>query len=195
MRNVKSILSKASVTMVLIAAFSIACIGEGLSSREFRELFEEGLSDCYRYRNPYGCISDAVDDNPFQGDSNSVPFLVDVLNNGPIWLSERKYSCHLARCYATVCLGATRDPSALTPLIGELRKVDEPENVADVAAIALGLLGDTRAVDPLIAALQDDRLRQASATALGKIGDVRASAKGTQGSTQKCDAGRVASRP
>ena len=195
MFDVKSAVGKSFVINILLTIFSIACIAQDLSECRFRELFEEGLKKCYRYRNPYGGISDAVDDNPFQGDSNSVPFLVDVLNNGPIWLSERKYSCHLARCYATVCLGATRDPSALTPLIGELRKVDEPENVADVAAIALGLLGDTRAVDPLIAALQDDRLRQASATALGKIGDVRASAKGTQGSTQKCDAGRVASRP
>ena len=44
------------------------------------------------------------------------------------------------------------------------------------AAEALGQLGDKRAVEPLIAALQDDveNVRQAAAEALGQLGDERA---------------------
>jgi HEAT repeat protein len=44
------------------------------------------------------------------------------------------------------------------------------------AAIALGIIGDTRAVEPLISALSDsdNHVRLAAAEALGKIGDVRA---------------------
>jgi len=44
------------------------------------------------------------------------------------------------------------------------------------AAAALGRLADARAVDPLIAALQDDdwRVREKAAWALGRIGDPRA---------------------
>jgi hypothetical protein len=50
------------------------------------------------------------------------------------------------------------------------------EKVRFLAAIALGKIGDTRAVGPLIAALQapSDSERRFSAAALGKIGDPEA---------------------
>jgi HEAT repeat protein len=50
------------------------------------------------------------------------------------------------------------------------------EYVRKAAAEALGKIGDTRAVEPLIAALKtrDSDVRQAAAEALGKIGDARA---------------------
>lgn len=48
--------------------------------------------------------------------------------------------------------------------------------VRSEAAHALGEIGDARAVDPLIDALQDEdrRVRERAARALGKIGDARA---------------------
>lgn len=42
------------------------------------------------------------------------------------------------------------------------------------AAIALGEIGNARAVDPLLASLEDTEVRFAAATALGEIGDARA---------------------
>jgi HEAT repeat protein len=42
------------------------------------------------------------------------------------------------------------------------------------AAAALGEIGDARAVEPLVAALQDRTLREVAARALGQIGDARA---------------------
>jgi HEAT repeat protein len=62
------------------------------------------------------------------------------------------------------------------PLVEALR--DEDARVRSYAACALGEIGDPRAVDPLIYALQDEDeesdVRSGAARALGEIGDPRA---------------------
>jgi len=114
-------------------------------------------------------------DNP-----DAVPFLIDVLQNGPTWSDERLTTGvypHMTRCLAALCLGATRDSRALGPLIEALRTVDPNEKreyVSSYAATGLGLLGDPGAVDVLIDALQDKRVKLACANALGRIGDMKA---------------------
>jgi HEAT repeat protein len=51
----------------------------------------------------------------------------------------------------------------------------DDHNIRLAAATALGRIGDSRAVDPLVSALEDQpRVREVAAMALGEIGDHRA---------------------
>jgi len=63
---------------------------------------------------------------------------------------------------------------AVAPLLGCLK--DEDSSRRQGAALALGELGDKRAVDPLIACLQDDSVdvKKNAAKSLGELGDKRA---------------------
>jgi len=61
---------------------------------------------------------------------------------------------------------------AVGPLIVALNNKDP--KIRNGVAKALGLLGDARAVEPLIAALGDINVRRAAAVALGQLGDARA---------------------
>ncbi|MBI5417869.1 HEAT repeat domain-containing protein [Candidatus Poribacteria bacterium] len=72
-------------------------------------------------------------------------------------------------------LNDLRDPRIIEPMIKEL-KISDNEVPRKWAAQALGTLGDTTAVIPLIDALNDSsfHVRYKSADALGKIGDKRA---------------------
>ena len=79
---------------------------------------------------------------------------------------------------ANIAARTSIDPviaKAAAPLIGALTE-DDQWSVRKHAAIALGKMGDTAAVGPLIAALDDTTLavRAAAAIALGQIGDARA---------------------
>lgn len=76
------------------------------------------------------------------------------------------------RAEAALALGRSPDTRRLVePLIAALQ--DEDWGVREAAASSLGRIGDTRAVAPLIKALQDAG-SSAAAKALGQIGDVRA---------------------
>jgi len=102
-----------------------------------------------------------------------VGFLIDALKHEDLWV----------RYFAAEYLGERAnwrevDPlilSAVDPLI-EALKHDHYWGVRVQSAIALGKIGDTRAVDPLIEALKDKKIgvRFGSSCALGKIGDTRA---------------------
>ena len=181
MFDVKSAVGKSFVINILLTIFSIACIAQDLSECRFRELFEEGLKKCYRYRNPYGGIGLKSVPQALQ-DPNVGPFLAEVLRKGCTWLPRDKYSRHFDRCYAAVCLGTTRDSRALAPLIDALRDVDEKEKckfreyLSAYAARGLALLKDPNAFDALLEALEDKRppVKRASAHALANIGDIRA---------------------
>jgi len=109
--------------------------------------------------------------------SEAIPFLAYVLKNGPFWLPKKEH--HLAKCYAAICLGMTKDSAALEPLVEALKTTDENETreyVAMYAAAAVRLLGDPNAVQPLIEALHDERvtIRDAAMWSLGRLGDLRA---------------------
>jgi len=130
--------------------------------------------------------------------STAIPALVETLRDR----HEDEGSVKLA---AAAALARLRDPSAVALLVGQLSEAEEQSsrNVAEAlvafgeAAIApllelladsgrptgrlwaariLGRIGDPRAVDQLVARLEerDERLRMASAEALGTIGDPRA---------------------
>lgn len=104
----------------------------------------------------------------------AVPYLINVLDNGPPWTEEKLLKDggiypHIARCYAALCLGVIRDERAYEPLVRMLRhgtyledkfeitySRKEKYHISDYAALALGYFGDPNAVDPLIDALQKD---------------------------------------
>jgi HEAT repeat protein len=67
------------------------------------------------------------------------------------------------------------DSQANDALISALN--DEDNLVRSNAALALGMIGDSNAIDPLIEVLEDDgdsKVRSSSAEAIGQIGDPRA---------------------
>jgi HEAT repeat protein len=130
--------------------------------------------------------------------AKAVPALVEVLRDR----HEDESSVKVA---AASALAKLRDPSAIALLVKELLDVDEQSSrtVAEAlvafgelavgpllellpdaghpagrlwAARILGRIGDSRAVDDLVARLndRDDRLRMAAAEALGAIADARA---------------------
>lgn len=92
------------------------------------------------------------------------------------------------RYYAAWWLGRMRSnhPEAVPLLIQALAErgtrpdpahgIDEPNPVARNAARALGKLADSRAIDPLLEALEssDDGLREAAARSLGQLGALKA---------------------
>ena len=163
-----------AVLLTIVAGvLPIACLGQEANSIDYVELFEKGLKDCYRYRNPYLGVHEAP---PELYDPNAVGFLIGVLKNGAQWLPEQEH--HLARCYAAVCLGVIGDSRAFQPLVDALSILDENENfdfLAEYAAHGLGLLGDPNAVEALVKALQDKRVdvRISAIGVLGKLRDFR----------------------
>lgn len=111
---------------------------------------------------------------PGLDDPNAVPFLIDILENGPSWENKRLLGwrggvCpHIARCKVALSLGLIGDKRAYDPLIRMLQHGNFLEEkfkynndvvyehpICNYAALALGYLGDQRAVEPLISALQN----------------------------------------
>ena len=74
------------------------------------------------------------------------------------------------RCCASEALGRIGDPRAVEPLVGAL--ADEHLSVRANAARALGQIGDARAVQPLVGVLHDGEpaVRRAATGALARIG-------------------------
>lgn len=76
----------------------------------------------------------------------------------------------IVRGRAALLLGKVGDASAVMPLI---RALEAPGYQTPMhAAESLGLIGDTRAIDPLLAIANNsrDRLREAAVTALKRLG-------------------------
>jgi len=157
-----------------------------------------------RFRIPTGRIVGrpfdiSVDYRPIKGleSPDAVPFLIDVMINGPDWEDKQLLTMHggilphLARCIAASNLGAHKDPRAYEPLLEMLNKGDFLEekyhityfeknkyDIKKYAAEALGILGDPRGIDPLIAAIQNDEcaqdIKQEASRSLGYLRDPNA---------------------
>jgi arylsulfatase A-like enzyme len=97
-------------------------------------------------------------------DRRAVPALIDAL-----WIAPSDYE----RQEAVRWLGRLRDPRALEPLIRLLPEV----RTRYLVPIALGMIGDERAYDPLVGVLTWDNhadVRDATIQGLGMLGDRRA---------------------
>ncbi len=167
------------VALVGLQTSSLA-VGEQTNEPNYMELFNKNLKRLYMLNNPYaglGCMRSS-DEKP-QVNPDYITFLANVLRNGPAWLPKSEH--HLARCYAAMCLGATKDPKALDPLIEAMDTLDDSpadgrEHISTYAIIALGCLGDANAVEPLIDALKSEQayISNQVPSALSSIGDFRA---------------------
>jgi HEAT repeat protein len=127
--------------------------GEGRKS-DFNQ-----LRDGTKYENWYvAAISELV----IKLGSGSLPILIPLLTH------DRP----IVRGWAAYILGAIADTSAIIPLMERLDSTDNQERYRVIEA--LGKLKATQAVEKFIAFLQDDTVDGVSATALGKIRDLRA---------------------
>jgi len=80
--------------------------------------------------------------------------------------------CHYERLSLIEALGATGDPRAVEPLLGELH--NENFSIRESAILALSRLGDRRATPALIESLRDQNVRRCAIEALGRLRDPRA---------------------
>jgi hypothetical protein len=83
------------------------------------------------------------------------------------------------QCAAIKALGMFRDEKAVIPLMYLLNDKDQHYKIRLTAAEALGRIGDTYALNPLINLVTDEKessvyVRESAARALGMLGDVRA---------------------
>jgi HEAT repeat protein len=104
-------------------------------------------------------------------DPHTIPALLDALSD----FDRQDESGRVNSC-ASEALAKMGEP-ALLPLIAALHEHrDHPDDAwrRNWVADALGMLGDLRAVEPLIGALDDVDIRENAAEALGRLGDIRA---------------------
>ena len=184
--------------LILALIFGFACTSIGLESK-----VTEAKPDYY---NIESLIEDLKDENSFTranaalslgntGDSKAIEPLIEALRDENSFVRQN----------AATALGHIGDSQAIEPLIEVILKdkIDfvkqvaakalanigelsfepllkmlgnEDGNVRKNAAMALGLIGDAKAVEPLIEALKDEHtgVRQNAAAALGLIKDTRA---------------------
>ncbi len=124
--------------------------------------------------------------------TDAVPFLIDVVENGPDWPIEEfrsyhKLAPHIGRCYAVLCLAFTKDARAypiLTDLLQNGFPLIDPNaiggeiqrhNIRGYAAAGLGILADDRAFDLLVKGLDDANIhvKCESMLALANSNDTR----------------------
>ncbi len=91
----------------------------------------------------------------------------------PLLLEALTHDEWLVRLHAIEALGKMRSPEAVEPLLGVLFN-DRDAAIREDAARALGEIGDARAVQFLLVAMNEAGLRPLAIEALGKIGDRRA---------------------
>ena len=93
--------------------------------------------------------------------------IIDLLHNG-----DRTVRRHVMSSESLVKICSTK---AIEPLI-DILKHDRDAWIREYSALALGRIGDKRALEPLIEALDDvfHTVRMRAAISLGKLGDVQA---------------------
>ena len=155
--------SKTLFVMVILLVFSQFCFSME-TSRSYSELLKGAVRGAGHYHGGYYMYSpkgggygelsewEWPDFRCVEGlgEKEAVPFLVEVITNGPDWPIEEfkgyyRIGPHIARCYAAMCLASTRDRRAYPVLIdllqngaylGELSVPEESDDHATVTAEA-----------------------------------------------------------
>jgi len=122
---------------------------------------------------------------------DAVPYLIDVLKNGPGWTDERIVSLYdgrlpyIARCVAAANLGALKDPRVYEPLVDVLlHEGPSPwhdpsaklpaHDVRAYAGAALTYLGDERAIPVFLGILRNSTEKNMRSGAVGALGQLHA---------------------
>ncbi len=95
----------------------------------------------------------------------------------PPWMLKRfasKKTHWLYRHMLSEIIAEQKDPAVVDTLIRVMRDKGDNEGVRGDAAFTLGMIGDERAIEPLIEALQDESVRIDALRALGMFEDERA---------------------
>lgn len=185
-----------ALTLALLVC-SQFCFAEN-DTKSYSEQLEEAIRKAGRYLTGYKIVSEDIDKGLFPSpyfeklcSKEVVPFLLDVIKNGPPGLPREEAKTlgpHVARCYAALCLAYSKDSQAysiLTDLLENGAYLDETKmdkltkekyDIKQYAALGLGILGDDRAVNLLVASLDDPNpeIRRRCIEALAEIKDMRA---------------------
>jgi hypothetical protein len=200
--------SKTLFVMVILLVFSQFCFSMA-APQSYSELLKEGLRQSGGGRaGGYRLYSPVAEFRPgwrvfrnFEGlcEKEAVPFLVDVITNGPDWPTEefrgyrRLLAPHVGRCYAVLCLASTRDRQAypvLTNLLQNGAYLGDPnilqEAESDIPANARRSPPGLRPSSPSVprtttinlyrlnAGIKKHDIRVYAATGLGILGDPNA---------------------
>ena len=191
-------LLKLTLVLTLVAFIFIQSCFSQDTSQSYSDLLKEAVIRASASHAGYNISSGGTP--PFPNverlcSKEAVPFLLDVIKNGPNWSNEdfigsttQKLAPHIGRCYAVLCLAATRDSQAylvLTDLLQNGKYLYDPNiddgtkrkyDIKQYAALGLGTLGDPNAVNLLVAAMDDpdSNVRGSSMYALTEIGNMRA---------------------
>ncbi len=192
------LLNYSKLIIILVSSFLIlskTCFSEE-TSKSRSDLLKEAVIASGRNKTGYSLLyRDSIFRNFVKGldKKEDIPFLLDVIKNGPDWfidVSDRWsiIRAHIARCYAVLCLASIKDSQAYPVLIDLLQNGDyilDPNlshvynqkayDIKIYAAAGLGILGDDRAIGLLIANLvnKNQLVADQCANALAKMGDMR----------------------
>lgn len=184
------------ILLLIMLIFSQSCFSMA-ESMSYSELLRGAVHGAGKYRGGYYLFS-SLDNGDYDGDDlrwrpfhcnerlvekEAVPFLVEVITNGPDWPSEEfkgynRIAPHIGRCYAVLSLASTKDRRAypvLTDLLqngaylGEL-KIPEKEKAAEIGF--MGGRREERAINK--GDLEGFDIRAYAAMGLGILGDPNA---------------------
>jgi len=145
---------------------------EGTSRRLKMGFFERSVEDMEAKRDVWGLIDRLLGKKALDHERATLA-LVKIgepsVKSLLVWLKDDDW---MARFRVAIALGKIGEPS-VEPLIQALK---DDRSIGWGAAIALGKIGDARAVEPLIQTLKDKDqfIREQVARALGEIRDVKA---------------------
>ena len=199
--------SKCLVIAVIVNLILLSlCLGDSTSER-YSELLEEALRKAAVHGGWDLCTVDpegSLPDGPpkflpwVEGldDTNAVPFLLDVIYEGPpwdanLWPYTNPRFRHAARNYALLSLAASHDRAAFDILTDILNSDDNSvnwdlsagyqrallqEDIRMYAVVGLGMLADPNATDLLLRMFHDKNpsVKRQCLWSLAKIGELRA---------------------
>ena len=188
------------ITFILFFGY---CFSEE-ASQSYSNILKEAVQEAGRFRGGYQLLGTDMGMESRAGlpiyrhvkeleEIEAVPFLLNVIENGPDWSTDKEsrrfiQDVYIARCYAILCLASTEDPRAysiLTDIVQNGINVSDSEinptmtkkhDARAYAAFGLGVFGDPNSREVLVDELESEssQVRVQSFLALARLRDMRA---------------------